>query len=134
MLSGSTHVMTDKILPYMDTIVVLDGGKIVRSGAFGELRQSGPGLIEDIKSNDTSTEEVCRSSNDMDTSTQPNLRSQTIKSQTDASLEFSERQDGSWSVYTYYCRSVGTFSMIAWAISLFLGAVCNGVSSRLHIQ
>ncbi|KAM0816494.1 putative ATP-binding cassette transporter [Seiridium cardinale] len=118
-----------KILRYMDIVLVLEGGKLIHSGPFHELQHWSAGLSERNSSSETITEVAGTHSSDNDTSTHSQAPHQATDSPDEDSMELDERQTGNWSVYVYYCRSAGALSMILWGVSLLLGAVCSGVST-----
>ncbi|KAK9777262.1 putative ATP-binding cassette transporter [Seiridium cardinale] len=118
-----------KILRYMDIVLVLEGGKLIHSGPFHELQHWSAGFSERNSSSETITEVAGTHSSDNDTSTHSQAPHQATDSPGEDSMELDERQTGNWSVYVYYCRSAGALSMILWGVSLLLGAVCSGVST-----
>ncbi|KAH6652821.1 putative ATP-binding cassette transporter [Truncatella angustata] len=115
----------ERFLRYMDTILILEGGNVLRSGSYQELFRAG--LVEQDSSSETLMEVARTSSSDSSRFTQQETRHQAIHDQTEAPSDFDARPNGNWSVYAYYGRSAGARSILAWAISLFVGAACNGV-------
>lgn len=124
-----------RLLPYMDTILVLEDGMLVHSGRFADVYPKAADLDEDEGvipidtlnprddvTVDTDKEEETESPNPYTTeSNSPHNPSE--KHQNDL-----ERQKGSWSVYSYYGRSAGLFLVFRWSLSSVVAATCSNVS------
>lgn len=115
----------------MDTIVVLDNGRIADQGTFEEVQQRSAGLIAQAEA----SLEVDEESSKIQSATEegPLHQAQRSLSETDDSnvQEGGEgRQSGNWSVYAYYCKSAGALSMFLWVLGTMLGAVFGSITCR----
>ncbi|KAK6085469.1 multidrug resistance-associated [Seiridium cupressi] len=86
-----------KILRYMDNVLVPEGGKLIHSGAFHELGHWSAGLSERNSSSETITEVAGSHSSDNDTSTHSQAPHQATDSPAEDSMGLDERQNGNWS-------------------------------------
>ncbi|KAI0128261.1 P-loop containing nucleoside triphosphate hydrolase protein [Xylariales sp. AK1849] len=118
-----------RIIQYVDTTIVLEGGKIACSGAFQELPHWNAGIVERYITGEITADVVHTSLSNSHPPSHLEMQHHIKNHPEEAISELDGRRNGNWSVYTYYCRSAGLLSMIAWAVSLLLGAVCNGVST-----
>ncbi|KAH8198292.1 hypothetical protein TruAng_007542 [Truncatella angustata] len=128
----ATNDGLERFLRYMDTILILEGGNVLRSGSYQELFRTG--LVEQDSSSETLMEVARTSSSDSSRFTQQETRHQAIHDQTGAPSDFDARPNGNWSVYAYYGRSAGARSILAWAISLFVKASEWGLMLLIRIQ
>lgn len=120
------------MLPYMDTIVVLDNGSLADQGSFEEIRMRSANLIEHAEASvqvDDSASEIEHAAEEPVLSKAQSSMSETE----DLILQDggSGRQSGNWSVYTYYCKSAGAPSMFLWALGTILGAVFGSMTCEL---
>lgn len=123
---------TERLLPYMDEIIVLEGGKIGDIGSYSEIQSRGDlklmamtddDVIESGEEQQTATDEVSRDSKSPAMTQKP---SDTTTRQ--ATKPNFERRQGSWSVYAYYAyyaRSAGALSLSLWALFTILGAITS---------
>ncbi|EGZ74846.1 P-loop containing nucleoside triphosphate hydrolase protein [Neurospora tetrasperma FGSC 2509] len=123
----ATH--NKRLLPYMDEIIVLEGGKFADIGSYSEIQSRGDlklmamtddDVIESGEEQQSATDEVSRDSKSPATTQKP---SDTTTRQ--ATKPNFERRQGSWSVYAYYARSAGALSLSLWAFFTILGAITS---------
>ncbi|KAL7904095.1 ABC transporter [Trichoderma velutinum] len=112
----ATH--SRRILPYMDSVVVLDNGRVAEADSYEHVRLR-PGTILETAIVDQDSAYI-----DED---EPK-RSRAIPSvdenqETALEQDLLHRRMGSWSVYSYYCRSAGAVSLVLWVIFTFVGAI-----------
>nr|CAC28822.2 related to multidrug resistance-associated protein [Neurospora crassa] len=124
----ATH--NKRLLPYMDEIIVLEGGKIGDIGSYSEIQSRGDlklmamtdddDVIESGEEQQSATDEVSRDSKSPAMTQKPSdtTNRQPIKPNF-------ERRQGSWSVYAYYARSAGALSLSLWAFFTVLGAITS---------
>jgi ABC-type multidrug transport system ATPase subunit len=122
--------LTGRILCHVDTVILLEGGRIVQSGPFQELSPRNVELGMSDDPTETKDEEGHSSTGLTETSRSPESQHNQTNDLARVLTNRVDRRDGNWSVYVYYVRSAGVFSIVAWAVCLLLGAACNGVSSR----
>ncbi|KAM4064462.1 ABC transporter transmembrane domain-containing protein [Hirsutella rhossiliensis] len=116
------------ILSQMDSIIVLNEGRVVDSGSFEEVRSRNASLIQRIEistdlssiETDSDMETPARSEEEQERSVPPALSPE--NGSADLNLN---RRSGSWSVYGYYCRSAGNVPLIFWASFTIIGAVAT---------
>ncbi|KAK4443530.1 P-loop containing nucleoside triphosphate hydrolase protein [Podospora aff. communis PSN243] len=136
----------DEVLSQMDKVILLDGGKLLDSGSYDEIRQrrplvnapehfsrSVPGRVED--SPDDIQDGIlvppvvplkggCVAKEERDAAV---LTAQEAANPDDTNSRNS-RQTGNWAVYAYYARKAGKVSVILWFIATFVGAVAGAYS------
>ncbi|KAK3403550.1 P-loop containing nucleoside triphosphate hydrolase protein [Sordaria brevicollis] len=121
----ATHNM--RLLPYMDEIVVLEGGKVVDIGSYSDIQTRG-----DLKLMAMTDDETIESNNEhfsTDKATKSKVQAITVKT-SDAAQQPTkapnlERRQGSWSVYAYYARSAGALGLFLWAFFTVLGSITS---------
>lgn len=107
----------------MDTIVVLDSGRVADFGPYEDVRLRSASLIEQSAATLTVSNSVSGGSDEADDKT----TSKTAKvadiedDEMDAQKANLARQDGSWSVYKYYSKSAGASTMMLWALFTLSG-------------
>lgn len=122
----------------MDTIIVLDSGKIVQAGTPNEvyptaasLTEAEEPLLESKRSATVSeTDQRRTSANEMatiDSTTVLTLPNSEVEP--DEEPDF-ERQRGSWSVYTYYGRNAGALSALCYILSSAVAAAFGNISGK----
>lgn len=122
------------MLPYTDTIVVLDSGRVADFGPYEDVRLRSASLIEQSAATLTVSNSVSGGSDEADDKT----TSKTAKvadiedDEMDAQKANLARQDGSWSVYKYYSKSAGASTMMLWALFTLSGAVTANVIRKLN--
>jgi len=130
-----SDLLTDlgNVFPYMDTIVVLDSGKVADCGPYEDVRLRSASLIEQSAATLTVSDSVSDGSEGADDKT-------TSKASKVAVVEDDEivaqranlsRQNGSWSVYKYYSKSAGASTVILWAFFTLIGAVTANIIRKL---
>lgn len=114
--------------------MVLEKGQVVDHGSYDEIILRTPDLIE---------EEVSPASDITFVDAQPNFDEQTHPDNENASLLSEERvqeevlswkQDGSWSVYSYYYKSAGTLSIFLWALCTIISAVSTNYARKSNAR
>ena len=124
-------MVSDRILPFMDSVVELDRGRLVScgppSGSQGEEAQ----LFEMEKAVPGATSRTHSSSGQIGTnevtihaSPHGSTRPAKMKSQ---HFEL-QRQTGNWSVYRYYSQTAGSWVLIIWALFTISEAVFANIS------
>ncbi|PKK47316.1 hypothetical protein CI102_9091 [Trichoderma harzianum] len=112
----ATH--SQRILPYMDSVVVLDNGRVAEADSYEHVKLRPRTLLEaaivDQDSEHIDEEEPNGGGAipSLDEDQKTALEQDSLHSRT-----------GSWSVYSYYCRSVGAVSLVLWVIFTFVGAI-----------
>lgn len=117
----------------MDIIVQLDDGRIAACGPYDKLQLDSADVFESIAENvetgSESEEALSKTRSDCEISEQQNERSvSTIEEDQKA------RQSGSWSVYAYYAKSAGVWSLLSWGICTLIGAVSATYTSKCSPQ
>ncbi|KAK3329761.1 P-loop containing nucleoside triphosphate hydrolase protein [Apodospora peruviana] len=123
----ATH--SRRILPHMDMIAILDGGRLADYGSFEEIQSRSAALVELAESSfkvDDISPDVQNELEDKSKSTELD-HSWTLEEEPSHQVD-QARQSGSWSVYAYYSRSAGAFSMFLWASGTLLGAVATNIT------
>ncbi|KAJ4414158.1 hypothetical protein N0V85_003255 [Neurospora sp. IMI 360204] len=122
----ATH--NKRLLPYMDQIIVLEGGKIADIGSYSEIQSRGDLKLmvmadEDAIESEEQQSPTDEAPRDKTYATTPKPSDTTQQQQpTKPNLE---RRQGSWSVYAYYARSAGALSLSLWAFFTVLGAITS---------
>lgn len=115
----------------MDSIAILDGGRLADYGSYEEVRSRSAALIEQAEV----TEDLLpRNTDDItNAAEQANLEHTPLVDDADGTPPEAvtlERRSGSWSVYTYYARSAGVVSVLFWSLSTVIGAVATNYTSK----
>ncbi|KAJ3497293.1 hypothetical protein NLG97_g2019 [Lecanicillium saksenae] len=118
----ATH--NQRILPYMDSVVVMENGRVTDADSFEQVKLRSPELLKA-----TTTDEAPEHTEE----DEPNAtaRAASIDEDPETALEQDSlrRRTGSWSVYSYYGRSAGATSLTLWIIFTFIGAVAGSYTS-----
>ncbi|TWU72314.1 hypothetical protein ED733_000129 [Metarhizium rileyi] len=116
----ATH--SRSVLPYMDNVVQLDDGRIAACGPYDKLQLDSADIFETITENvemgSESEKALSKTRSDCEISKQQNERSNSTIGEDEK-----ERRSGSWSVYAYYAKSAGAWSLLSWGICTLLAAV-----------
>ncbi|KAM7205481.1 P-loop containing nucleoside triphosphate hydrolase protein [Naviculisporaceae sp. PSN 640] len=123
----ATH--SRQILPYMDSIVVLENGRLADQGSFEEIRMRSGSLIEHAEASVQAGDEPSEIENPTEDSVLSKAQSNISETENLILQEGgSGRQSGNWSVYTYYCKSAGAPSMFMWALGTIMSAVFGSMT------
>ncbi|KAJ5698780.1 hypothetical protein N7462_000785 [Penicillium macrosclerotiorum] len=120
--SGRTVILAThnhRLLPYADNVVLLENGRISKSGSYDEIRGSLPHDNHSQDSADSSIQEAIGSQKDK---VETSLNRFTSNADDENAELNPSRRDGNWSVYRYYFRSAGLVVML---ILVFLVLVCG---------
>jgi ATP-binding cassette subfamily C (CFTR/MRP) protein 1 len=120
----------ERLLPYMDTIVVLNSGTIVDVGTYSGLQQSGSLVGHTERVLDTDDEESSGKNGGIERSTPEEELSAPVANPLPTEQGPFARRNGSWSVYGYYYRSAGVITVFLWALSTLVGAVSMNVMRK----
>lgn len=117
----------------MDTIVVLDSGKVADFGPFEDVRLRSASLIEQSAATLTVSDSGSDGIDEADdkTTSKASKVAGVEDDEMDAQKANLARQDGSWSVYKYYSKSGGASVMIWWALFTLLSAVTTNIIRKL---
>jgi len=112
----------------MDTIVVLDDGKIADTGSYHEVLVQSADLVQQAEAtleigSETVKESTRVQSEEDDSGDQAPPPPPPAEEPMTAQQDNLARQQGSWSVYRYYYQSAGAISVFFWAFFTLLGAV-----------
>ncbi|CAI7606472.1 unnamed protein product [Penicillium pancosmium] len=102
----ATH--NNRLLPLADEILMLDSGRLSRTGTYEQLRSMIP---EDSRGPSTEESETQKSSADKPTEMTSVSRMLQAVPENDADANMA-RRDGSWSVYVFYFQSAGWIVVI----------------------
>ena len=119
----------ERILPYMDSVVVLDNGRIADVDSYEHVKLRSATLIN-TATVDQDSEHIEEDEPKSDEATSPVNEDQEIALEKDSL----RRRTGSWSVYSYYCRSAGVWSLILWVIFTFIGAFTASYTGELLVK
>lgn len=110
----------------MDSVVLLDNGSVAQVDSYEHVKLRSAALME------TATADQNSEHTDEDKPTGDGATPSVNEDQETALEKDSlRRRTGSWSVYSYYCRSASVVSLILWVIFTFVGAVAASYTSRL---
>ncbi len=110
----------------MNSVIVLDNGRVTDADSYEHVRLCSAVLADTVTVDQgcAPIEEDGRGAN----GTTPSINEDQETALEQDSLR---RRTGSWSVYSYYCRSAGVASVILWAIFTFVGAVTGSYTGKL---
>lgn len=120
----------------MDTIVVLDSGRLADSGSYQEIQIRSASLIEQAEASLEVDDMSPEANNAIEEQLEPHSKiASAVSNPEDLTSQEADqgRQAGSWSVYAYYSRSAGTFSIFLWSLGTVLGAVFNNIARKLFV-
>ncbi|UKZ54381.1 hypothetical protein TrVGV298_008189 [Trichoderma virens] len=121
------------LLPYMDSIILLEEGSISNTGSYEHFKTRRPDMFKwdghktDFNADQVNEEISARPEVESQGSNSTAPRRQGLISSSNRD-EFS-RQKGSWSVYAYYGEKAGKLSLLVWALSTLIGAISNSYST-----
>ncbi|POR36613.1 Uncharacterized protein TPAR_03195 [Tolypocladium paradoxum] len=130
----ATH--SQRVLPFMDSIVVLDNGRLADFGPYKEVRLRSAALIEQADAEVTPTSDSADETAHVDkpcSPESPQLPTEHAASASSPGQDIKRRRDGSWSVYSYYARSAGTMSVVLWIVFTLIGAI-GACSTTIWIE
>lgn len=121
----ATH--SRRVLPYMDSIIVMDSGRVVDTGSYEEIFDRSARLVEQAEAEVQAAEKPQEEKGgDGDDST-PRLAERGAETAPLTQQEDTTRRSGSWSVYKYYIKSAGITTVLFWILFTFVGAVFTSV-------
>lgn len=108
----------------MDSIVVLDKGKLAKVGPYEQVRPRSANIIAQAEMIDDAASESVDETADVGGPPGPGT-SELPANDTSSALDknLKQRHNGSWSVYAYYARSAGVVPLIVWIVFTFVGAI-----------
>jgi ATP-binding cassette, subfamily C (CFTR/MRP), member 1 len=117
----------------MDTIVVLDSGKVADFGPYEDVRLRSASLIEQSAATLTVSDSVSDGRDEADDKTTSKASKVAVVEDDEIAAQKANlsRQNGSWSVYKYYSKSAGASTMILWAFFTLIGAVTTNIIRKL---
>lgn len=132
--SGRTVVLVThnhRLLPFVDEIVLLDGGKITRTGTYDQFRSTLPQEKQDQVHESCSDDENPDIEKSGATTIISNIIGATEADTTDAN---NSRRQGKWSVYLYYFESSGRILIAILVASIAIFSIVDRYSSKLTIS
>lgn len=121
--------LSERILPYMDEIVVLESGKVADIGSYSQIQSRGDLKLMVMTDDDDTIESGEQENHSQEAPQDSKIAATTPKSpgnqQQPPKPPNLERRQGSWSVYAYYARSAGALSLSLWAFFTVLGAITS---------
>lgn len=114
----------------MDTLVLLESGKLVDCGSYEEIRVRRPGVIdqEATRFDTESRAEEIEADSPLEHETSQAARL-VDGDEVDPEEVNLQRRYGSWAVYAYYSRSAGFWTILLWAFFTLIGAVAASLTS-----
>jgi len=117
----------------MDSIVVLDGGKVADIGSYEEVLLRSASLVEQAEASlgvgdrSSDTESVLDG--------ESNSKTSDLAPEADIMVQQPNftRRSGSWSVYKYYIQSAGLTTVFFWIFFTFVGAAFASVMRKLSL-
>lgn len=127
-------MISGRILPFMDSVVVLEGGRLTNCGPCREIQGEesyvfGPEEAV-LKPETQSVDERRDTGEDSDSET---LRGSSSPGTITAQQFSLQRQTGNWSVYKYYSRTAGRWVLIIWALFTISEAVFANFARELNL-
>ena len=132
--SGRTVVLVThnhRLLPFVDEIVLLDGGKITLTGTYDQFRSTLPEEKHDQVHGNCSDDENPVIEKSAATIIISNIIGATEADSTDAN---NTRRQGKWSVYVYYFESSGRILIAFLVASISISSFVDKFSSMLTIS
>ncbi|KAK1752303.1 canalicular multispecific organic anion transporter 1 [Echria macrotheca] len=131
----ATHDL--RVLPQVDTVVLLNEGRLLDHGSYQEICERRPELIklqqEEADQYESRGDSSVKAKNlpKMETvqSTVKNSPEGEQDEEPERAVGDASRQKGNWSVYAYYAKKAGKVSIFLWVLSTVIGAVANAYSS-----
>ncbi|CEJ92591.1 hypothetical protein VHEMI08233 [[Torrubiella] hemipterigena] len=114
----ATH--SHRVLPFMDSVVVLEHGTVVEVKPYDKIKAPAPKSASDDEADSEQSNEV---NDDSTTNVQGDAPSVLEDPEIELEKDSLRRRGGSWSVYSYYCRSAGVVPLVLWVGFTFVGAV-----------
>jgi ATP-binding cassette, subfamily C (CFTR/MRP), member 1 len=117
----------------MDTIVILNSGKVADSGPYEDVRLRSASLIDQSAATLTVSDSVSDGSNEADDKTTSKASKVAVVEDDEIAAQKANlsRQNGSWSVYKYYSKSAGASTMMLWAFFTLIGAITANIIRKL---
>lgn len=120
------------ILPNMDAIVVLNGGRLVTHGSYDEVEMECANLL---KQPEHDVEFSAQSAGPQNGPKQVSQRETFNTSNENGATPFDvlslQRSNGSWAVYSYYARAAGTLSLLLLAFFTLISSIATNYMSKL---
>ncbi|KAL6828791.1 P-loop containing nucleoside triphosphate hydrolase protein [Trichoderma sp. SZMC 28015] len=121
------------LLPYMDSVVLLEEGSISDTGSYEHIKARKPDMFRwgehTTDSNYDQAKEESSAGHEMEPQGSNSTASQPQGQIGGSDRDEFSRQKGSWSVYSYYSKKAGKLSLFLWAISTLIGAISNSYST-----
>ncbi|KAF4450096.1 hypothetical protein F53441_6740 [Fusarium austroafricanum] len=114
-------------LPLADHIIALGNGTVIEQGIFSELMENNKYVYSlGVKHRDTdsSSDDEKPQTRAVSAAVRPTVSPETMQAAEDKA-----RQQGDWSIYKHYFKSVGFWPVAIVAVSGMLTGVCNSLSS-----
>lgn len=129
----STNISQGQILSQMDSVVVLDKGRVFDSGSLEGVRSRNASLFRriEVSTEPSSTESIngieaaAQNEDENERRVSPKLFPEAIPA--DKTLN---RRSGSWFVYGYYCKSAGNLPLIFWGFFTIIGAIATNYARK----
>ena len=118
----------------MDTVVVLQGGRLADHGPYENIRTRVAVIIGQEEAEIKPGTEFLDGENNIEKQPGPSNPTSPVSGTDERmSLEVADpqRRQSNWTVYHYYFRSVGTLIMTLWVSFTVLGAVTASLTSKL---
>lgn len=116
----------------MDSVVVLDNGRLVSHGLYKEVEKESANLLRhaehEIGLISQSKEERKEFRHSLERETVASIHESVASP---SNLLSVQRSNGSWGVYSYYAKSAGTLSLVLMALFTLTSSVTTSYMSRL---
>lgn len=109
----------------MDSVVVLDNGRVAEADSYKHVKLR-PGTLVETAMVDQDSEHI----DEDEPKSSGAIPSVDEDQETALEQDSLHRRTGSWSVYSYYCRSAGAVSLVLWVIFTFIGAITASYTGR----
>ncbi|KAH7305472.1 P-loop containing nucleoside triphosphate hydrolase protein [Stachybotrys elegans] len=119
----ATHDM--RLLHLMDNLIVLECGKIVRSGPSTDIVSQMPSLAADENGPNGAISQGSEVKSGEESRANDSTEERPPHDARATSLLDEQRQQGNWSVYRYYAGSAGIWPIASWVVCTLAGAVIS---------
>lgn len=116
----------------MDTVVVLENGRLVSHGLYEEVEKEAASLLRNAEHEIGRISQSKEEREEFRNSLEREAVASTHESVASPSnLLNVQRSNGSWGVYSYYAKSAGTLSIVLMALFTLTSSVTTSYMSRL---
>ncbi|KAH8668572.1 ABC transporter [Xylariales sp. PMI_506] len=114
------------ILPLVDSIILLEGGRLVKYGSYAELEMEAVNPFEEAELDIESSAPL--KDNHKDFEQQPDSRTSGTVDGSNTNLPDTmtlQRSTGNWTVYSYYARAAGKLSLVLLGLFTLLSSITS---------